>query len=136
MKRIIQVCSMLVLSIAFLTVAAQAQANSRIEAKIPFDFNVGDKTYVAGDYVLKLQRVSMTVVALSLEDKFGNQLQSVSMASNGDSADGQARLIFDRESNERYLSRVLTSEKGFSLDSVGERKKNSKREEVAVLRIR
>lgn len=136
MKRIIQVCSMLVLSAVFFTVAAHAQSTSRIEAKIPFDFNVGEKSYVAGDYVMKISRVTFSTVSLSLEDNFGNQLQNVLMASSADTADGVSRLIFDRDANERQLSRVLTGEKGYALSAGGKEKKNSKIESVAVLRTR
>lgn len=130
MKRIIQLCSMLALTVVF-TVAAHAQTN-RIEANIPFDFNIGEKSYVAGDYVMKLSRVTLTTVALSLEDKFGNQLQQALLSSNGEAASGQGRLMFEDHNSERYLSKVVTGEHGFSLQDVGAKKDGSARETVAL----
>jgi hypothetical protein len=85
MKRIIQICSMLALAMTFFAVSAQAQVGNRIEAKIPFNFNIGGKSYRAGDYVLRLSKVSNIVVGLSLEDNAGNQLQNVLVSASGKS---------------------------------------------------
>ena len=130
MKRIIQICSMLALTVVFFTVAAQAQTTNRIDAKIPFDFMVGDQSYVAGDYVIKLSKVSVNTVALSLEDNFGNQLRNVLLSTNGEVANGQERLVFDRYNDQRYLTKVLTNDRGFSLH-ISDAQKDAKRETIA-----
>ena len=132
MKRIIQICSALALTVVFFGAAAHAQ-NNRIEAKIPFDFHVGNKSYVAGDYILNVSKNSVNTVSVTLEDTFGNRLESVLLSSNGQTANGQERLVFDRVANERYLSKVLLNEKGFSLLTPNE-VKDAKRETVAAFR--
>src|SRR5262245_7411230 len=114
MKRIIQICSMLVLSAAFFVVSAQAQTVNRIDAKIPFDFQIGSKTYAAGEYVIKVSRSSADVAGDQLEDKNGKRLDSGLLAENGDS--GKSKLVFGRnENNDRVLSKVIVDDKGFSV---------------------
>lgn len=115
MKRIIQVCSVLALSVVFFAVSASAQVSSRIDAKIPFDFNIGGKSHPAGDYVIKLSKASASVLGLSLEDGSGNRLQNVLISTNGEVSNGDARLVFEVQEGQRYLSKILTGDKGFSL---------------------
>ena len=114
-KRIIQACSVLALSVVFFAVSASAQVSSRIDAKIPFDFNIAGKAHPAGDYVIKLSKASANVLGLSLEDGSGNRLQNVLISSNGEVSRGDSRLVFEVQEGQRYLSKILTGNKGFSL---------------------
>jgi len=118
-KKIIQYCSMLVLSVAFMVVSANAQNQvvNRIDANIPFTFTLGEKTFPAGDYVIRLSKVSPDSMSLLLATKDGKTLDNVLLASKGDAADGKARLIFGSADGQYFLSKVITGEKGFTLQN-------------------
>ena len=126
MKRIIQVCSMLVLTVVFFAVTANAQTSSRINAKIPFNFTVGEKAYNAGDYVIQVSRVSVSTSSITLQDDMGKILQSFLVLSNGESASGAEHLVFDNHS----LSKIITKNKGLSLSALNS-SSMPKRETVA-----
>ena len=118
MKRVIQICSMLVLAAAFSVVSAQAQTLDRINAKIPFNFNVGDKSYDAGEYIIKTSRLSDSTVQVSLADSNGNTLQNFLVFSAGETAGGKERLVFAVYNDRHYLSKILTNGKGLLLTQV------------------
>ena len=77
---------MLALAVTFTAVSANAQSGEteRIDAKVPFEFHIGQKSYPAGDYVMEITRSATKVVSLSLQDKDGNQLDNTLMSLNGD----------------------------------------------------
>jgi|ERR1044072_671192 hypothetical protein len=114
-KKIIQICSILVLFTAFSVVSANAQINNRIDAKIPFAFTFGDNTYPAGEYVIKMQRTGDAIVNLLLEDKDGVQLDRVLATENGRTAANEPALVFDLQSEQRSLTRLAFSDRGYSL---------------------
>jgi hypothetical protein len=122
---------MLVLSVAFFAVSANAQVSNRIDAKIPFDFNVGDKSHPAGDYVIKLSKVSANALELSLEDSMGNRLQNVLITRSGEVSNNAARLVFDVVGDQHYLAKILTADKGFSLLASDSQKASAAKETVA-----
>lgn len=118
MKRVIQICSMLVLAAVFSAAAAQAQTLDRINAKIPFDFNVGEKSYDAGEYIIKTSRLSDSTVQVSLSDGKGNTLQTLLVFSAGEAAGGEERLVFTVYDGRHYLAKIMTNGKGLLLTQV------------------
>jgi hypothetical protein len=121
-KRIIQLFSVLILAAAFTAAPAQAQNSSRIDANIPFDFNIGNKSYPAGDYVIKISKSATDVTQFLLEDKEGKRLDNVLLSENGDTPRGESRLIFENRDNQHFLSKVLLDDRGFSLLRTGNKK--------------
>ena len=116
MKKLIQICSVLSLLVVFSVVSANAQAFvKRYQAQIPFDFNIGQKAYQAGNYVIKISKFSSEGIALSLEDTKSHRLQTVLLPKNGDVSADAPKLIFTRYENQRFLSKLLTEEIGVSL---------------------
>ncbi len=117
-KKIIQICSMLVLVTAFSIISAttaDAQINNRIDAKIPFAFTFGENSYPAGEYVIKLQKTGDAIVNLLLEDKEGVQLDRVLATENGRTSVNEPALVFDLQSDQRSLSRLAFLDRGYSL---------------------
>jgi hypothetical protein len=110
---------MLVLAVTFTAVSANAQTDDtkRIDAKVPFEFQVGQKSYPAGNYVMKISQSATNVVTLSLQDNEGNQLENVLLAANGDVSKNDYQLIFALKDKKHVLSKVLTDRSGFSLVS-------------------
>jgi len=116
MKKFIQICAVLSLVFVFSIVSAHAQQTvKQYEAKIPFDFNVGQKSYEAGSYVIKIARLSSNGIYLSLEDDKQNKLQTVLVAETGNLSQDAPQLLFDVRENQRYLTKIYTQEVGLSL---------------------
>ena len=114
-KKIIQICSILVLLTAFSAISANAQINNRIDAKIPFAFSFGENTYPAGDYVIKMQKTGDGIVNLLLENKEGAQLARALATENGRTSQSDPALVFDLQSDQRSLTRLAFADRGYSL---------------------
>jgi hypothetical protein len=116
MKKLIQICAVLSLVFAFSIVSAHAQQTvKQYEAKIPFDFNVGQKSYQAGNYVIKISRLSSNGLVLSLEDENNHKLQSVMVSETGNLSKTEPKLMFDVQGNQRYLTQIYTQDGGVSI---------------------
>lgn len=126
MKKLIQICSMLSLVVFFSIVSAQAQVVKKYAAEIPFDFNIGQKSYPAGDYTIKISKISLSTVSLALEDKEKNLLRTVLIRGNGNVSKNEEKLVFVRDGNRRFLSEMLTEEMELSFASSNEMKRSLK----------
>ena len=116
MKKLVQISAILSLVFVFSVVAAHAQTGvKRFEAKVPFDFNIGSKSFEAGNYVLKISKTPTNVVKLTIEDENRNVLESILAAESGDVADGEPRLIFNLYDNQRFLTKISTLQHGVVL---------------------
>jgi hypothetical protein len=115
MKKLIQVCSFLTLVIVFSIVSAQAQTVKQYAAEIPYDFNIGQKSYQAGSYVVKVSKISTGIVSLSLEDKEKNKLQTILVRENKNVAKREPKLIFTSYDNRRFLTGAAMQEMGLAI---------------------
>jgi hypothetical protein len=115
MKKLIQITAILSLLVIFSAVSAQAQTVNRYEANIPFDFNIGQKSYPAGIYVVKTAKLSDSCVSLTVQDKEGNKLQTILVAASGNVSKKQPELVFNRYENQRYLAQLLTHDARISI---------------------
>ena len=73
--------------VAVFTMAASAatgQSNYGSEVAIPFSFNVANKTYDAGTYIVKLSKLPNGVATFSIENIKTGDRQMVLLSSNGD----------------------------------------------------
>jgi hypothetical protein len=133
MKKLIQICAVLSLVFAFSIVSAHAQQTvKQYEAKIPFDFNVGQKAYQAGNYVIKISRLASNGIILSLEDENNNKLQSVIVSETDNLSKNAPKLMFDVQDNQRYLTKIYTPEVGLSLGKTkSEKHNNAKKQQPA-----
>ena len=114
MKNLIRICSFLTLVVAFSFVSANAQTVQRLEADIPFSFNIGAKTYDAGSYVMRLSRATVGS-QITLEDDKNNVLKTFYVLEKGDAPAKNSFLRFVRSEDETmYLSRIFTPEKSFA----------------------
>ena len=116
MKKFIQICSVLSLLVVF-TVAASAKTEGGFgtEVDIPFAFNVGDRSYEAGTYIVKFGRVSSETATLSIQDLKNDSVQTVLVNVNNESGQSDMRLVFDMINGQRYLTKVRHNDKTFAL---------------------
>ena len=121
MKKFIQILSILSVIVAFSIISANAQTVQRYNAKIPFDFNIGNKSYQAGDYVLKVSLIPAGRL-LVIEDTNRNYLQQVLIVEKGQSAKKSSELLFSRYDNQWTLSKLLTTDRGFTVPAAKNKK--------------
>lgn len=140
MKKLFQFFTVLTLVLTFSVISAFADSVKEFNANIPFQFNVGQKSYPAGDYVIKVKKLASGASAVSFEDKEGNLLENVIVTINGDVAKEAPQLIFNRYENQRFLAKILTPEKGFTLpeskverDVAGKNRQRDPKKQVAVV---
>lgn len=119
MKKLIQICTILSLAVIFTVASAQAQTSKKYDAQIPFEFSIGQKTFAAGTYVIRITRISPSATSLALEDKDGNQVQTQYVLTSGDVLRGNSKIIFNRYENHVFLAKILTPEKGFTVPMSG-----------------
>ena len=116
MKKLIQACSILSLIVVFSIVSAQAQQTfKQYAAEIPYDFNIGQKSYQAGSYVIKVVRISSNIASLSLEDTEKNKLQTILVRENSNVAKREPKLVFTNYENHRFLTGMAMQEMSLSI---------------------
>ena len=115
MKKFIQVCSILSLLVVFGVVAASAQKSFGSDVEIPFAFNIGDRSYDAGHYIVKVESFGSGSAKLSIQDTDTEEIQTVLMNSNGDEPSESMKLVFDTVDGKRYLAKVRTSLRTFAI---------------------
>lgn len=98
------------LSVAFGPVRLMAQAP--IHVTIPFDFNVGSKSFGAGEY--SVQKTQPGAIAIQSADGRARMATTVHGAKPNDRP-GIATLTFNRYGDRYFLSRVSDSERGWEL---------------------
>jgi len=115
MKKFIQICSLFSLLVLFGAGAANAQMGFGTDVEIPFAFNVGDRAYEAGNYIVKLDRYSSGSASLSIRDTMTDEVQTVLLNANGDGPAGEIKLVFDVFEGRRYLTKVSTPSRTYAL---------------------
>ncbi len=116
MKKLIQVSAFLSLMFVFSVVFANAQQQAKqFSVNVPFEFNVGQKSYPAGEYHIKLVKISADAASLSIADGEDKNLQTIIAPRRGEASTDEPKLVFSRYKNQRFLSQIKTKETGFSL---------------------
>lgn len=138
----------LLVMVAFVSALASsvsAQTPSRnVMARIPFEFNVGDKTLPAGDYLIA--EITSDGAALRISNQDDNKSVSrLTSAVRGSEPKEHSTLVFQRYGERLYLSQVwITGERaGREMIKSGQQramdrelaKNNAKAETVAIAAV-
>jgi hypothetical protein len=115
MKKFIQVCSLLSLLVLFTAGAAVAQNGFGTNVDIPFAFNIGDHSYEAGEYIVKLNKMGPGMATLSIQNTKTDEIQRMLLNANGDAAADDVRLVFDTINGQRYLTRLKTTDRTYAI---------------------
>jgi hypothetical protein len=95
------------LNLALFALLAHAQESDRVNARIPFDFVVGDKQLKAGNYVIES---FLDHQALRFRSKNGEVQQlAFTVPVETNKIGNHERLIFHRDSDTYFLSQVWLS---------------------------
>ena len=98
-------------------------------AEIPYGFNIGQKSYRAGSYTIKISKLSPNIVSLSLEDKEKNKLQTILGRENGSTTEREPKLVFTSYNNRRFLTGVFLREMELAIAVSKDNKLNTKAKE-------
>lgn len=133
MRKIIQIVSLLsiVLTVATFSVKASnaapaaAEIGFGTEVNIPFAFNIGDKAYEAGRYIVRVQKLPTGAAILSIRNPETDAEQTLFMNETGDGGTvDKVNLVFANVDGQRYLTKVRSQDKTFAL-IVSRDKKNA-----------
>ena len=99
----------LVLGALLLTaVAANAQSQRSQITKVPFNFNVGEKTLPAGDYVVKPNRPDSNGAWLIQSTDGHNSVLVNTRSLQASKAQKRTRLVFNKYGDQYFLSQIWT----------------------------
>ena len=115
MKKIIQIVSFLALVFVLAGFDVQAQSSTRIDAEIPFDFVIGDQSFEAGKYVMRVRRTPSGADAVELRDSKNRIVYEAFALRNGETGNGKSHLIFDRSEGVAQLAKIQTGERGYTV---------------------
>lgn len=97
--------------LGFAVVSAQAQAPSKVEVNIPFEFSAGKTTLQPGRYTIK--RMSGNNVTLRSEDGESNVILNAPVTDTSSNPNAVERLVFERYGEHFALSQIwLTADTG------------------------
>jgi hypothetical protein len=116
MKKVIQIVSFLALVFVMAGVEAQAQSTTKIDAVIPYDFQVGDETFEAGKYVFRIRKSPAGASIAEIRDSKYRVVHESFLMENGNTGSGKANLVFDKSGPIAKLTQVRTGDKGFAVD--------------------
>lgn len=95
-------------------VNAHAQAPSKVEVNIPFEFSAGKTTLHAGTYTIK--RLSGNLLQLKSIDSKSAVILNAPLNLTSTDPDAVERLVFDKYEDHCYLAQIwLTSDTGREL---------------------
>lgn len=110
-NKIYRLVAILGISLAFAVVSVHAQAPSKVEVNIPFEFSAGNTTLPAGVYSIK--RLSGDNVTLRSEDGKSSVILNAPVTHNSNDPNAVERLVFDRYGEQFALSQIwLTANTG------------------------
>ena len=132
MRAIIRTFLVLSLTLVFGASISYAQAGTRIEANIPFDFTIGDKTFAAGKYDLSLFRLYGSVHSVTLRDNTGKLILNTTAIQNGSNARNKSDMLFAIVEDEHFLDKIRTPDCGFVFNRSSRDKRNAKASRVSV----
>jgi hypothetical protein len=91
--------------------SVHAQAPSKVEVNIPFEFSAGKTTLPAGVYSIK--RLSNNNVTLRSEDGKSNAIVNAPVTNTSSDPNAVERIVFERYANGYALSQIwLTADSG------------------------
>ena len=116
MKKIIQIVSFLALVFVIAGADVHAQRTTKIDASIPYDFEIGGKQFDAGRYVMRVRRSTAGASVAELRDSKHRVVYEGFLLDSGDTGNGKANLVFDRSGSVARLMQIRTGDKGFSIN--------------------
>jgi hypothetical protein len=118
--------------LGFAVASVQAQAPSKVEVNIPFEFSAGKTTLPAGVYTIK--RMSGNNVTLRSQDGHSSVILNAPVTNTSSDPNAVERLVFERYGEQFALSQIwLTADTGRQI-WIGKKGVKSERFQIALRR--
>ena len=129
------ITSFIVLSFALVFGASISYAQGvglRVDADIPFDFSIGDKSFAAGKYELSVIRLYGPVHSVRMRDEAGKVICNAVAIQNGSTQPKGSDMLFAVLDGEHVLDKIRTPDFGFVFSKTNGDKRiaKAKRESV------
>ena len=118
------------------TTRAQSIRHRQMNASIPFQFNVGDKTLPAGEYTVHQLNPGSDVATLQIRSKDGSNSAVVQMISATRFRQESARLIFRRYGNRYFFAQAWVDLENSGLEAPKSRAERAARSEMAGIKAK
>jgi len=127
--RVVTVLGMF-LALALAVAGVQAQAPSKVEVNIPFEFSAGKTTFKPGVYSIK--RGSGNLLTIRNNEDKSTVLLNAPLTLNSQDTKAGERLVFNKVGDQYFLAQIwLTADTGRQL-SVDKKAKNAERIEISL----
>jgi hypothetical protein len=126
----------LIVLVGSMAVAAQAQTSGRtLIANIPFQFSVGNKTLVPGEYILRYVNEDSSNVVLKIQRKDGKAGAMMQMTSVIGKARESAKLVFNRYGNRYFFAQAWVDGENSGLQALKSRAERATERELAGIKM-
>jgi len=116
--------------LGFAVASVHAQAPSKVEVNIPFEFSAGKATLQAGVYSIK--RMSGNNVIVRSEDGKSSVILNAPITNTSSDPNAVERLVFEKHGEQYALAQIwLTADTGRQI-WLNKKSKNSERIEIAL----
>ena len=131
-KQAYTVIAMIVL-VGSMAVAAQAQNNGRpqLVAEIPFEFNVGNKTLPAGEYLVRSVSDTSPIVVLDILSRDGKASAMLMMTSVQGKTPDRGKLLFNRYGSQYFFAQTWVAGDKIGLEAPRSRAERAAQRELA-----
>lgn len=99
----------LILTLAFVTAvaSANAQTHPQVQASVPFEFTVGDRTLPAGRYTIEPAISSTPATGIAIDNQSGSRVaMRLTNSTEATTDESRARLVFHRYGERYFLAEV------------------------------
>lgn len=108
-KFTLNICAMVGMILGLAAISASAQLAPRYQSHIPFDFTVGQETFTAGDYVIRVVNPESDRAILSIRSADGRTSRLVTTTPKTVKFDSNAsQLVFNRYDGRYFLASMTT----------------------------
>ena len=127
---IYRLIALFVISLGLAVAGVRAQAPSKVEVDIPFEFSAGKTTLQAGVYSIK--RMSGNNVIVRSEDGKSSVILNAPITNTSSDPNAVERLVFEKHGEQYALAQIwLTADTGRQI-WLNKKSKNSERIEIAL----
>jgi len=125
---IYRLIALVVVSLGLAVAGVRAQAPSKVEVNIPFEFSAGKTMLKPGVYTVK--RLSAANVTLRSEDGQASVVLNAPVSLSSNDPNAVERLVFSKRDGQYFLSQIwLTADTG---REIWTRKKGEKTEQIVI----
>jgi hypothetical protein len=108
MKKIIVFCALITLLIG-MTLSARAQTPTQYRVSIPFDFNIGNKVFQAGDYIIAVADSKISRDILTIREAKSGKAQFIQIDSKTKTgAIEDSKLVFNLYEDQYFLAQMVS----------------------------